>query len=88
MNRVMKLEKSKESESYAVFANLETVPGKNAKGNDVEKQIIASKTVYVHKSVAEDEPAYYLVPARLFEAMQAQMPKGDAPATPKASKKR
>lgn len=79
MNRIIKFERSKESERYAVFANLETVEDKNTKGDSVQKNLCASRTVYIHKSVAEDEPFYVLVPGRLFEAMQASMPKEDGP---------
>jgi len=67
------------SERYEIFDNTEAVADKNQKGQETMKKLIASGNVYVHKSVAGDEPYYMLVPGRFYEAMMASIPKAIEP---------
>lgn len=70
MAAIIKLEKTKESDRYNVFSNTETTEDKDGRGNPVPKTVVASRTVYIHKSASNGEDAYMLVPKTVFDAMQ------------------
>lgn len=73
----IKLQRVKTTDRYVVFQNTDTVMDKDNRGNEIPKTVIASRTVYIHKSQVGDINELVLLDADTVASMdQALEQKG------------